>query len=340
MANRKRVLGLVGMVMLAACGNSPNDEGAPNADGAGGAGGGPGSAGPVASASATAARSFGLTDVAYVAAANGPRLLVAGRAAVREDVFVHVEFLDAALAPKTVDDGAGGSLGAIDLHAVADGAGAFFVQSQSTPGFEHDVAALRVTLTDAEEKPAPGEPRVVTFAAPAVRDLGAACDARGFDACAKDALCAPRAGGFFCMAESELRATACTTAPAIDPGLGKNVTEGELASPSLWDAPHGCVQPGALGQPYPEAYVRLHLDAPLAGLSLTTADARTDVDTVLFVVASCAERTVAPIACNDDDLGTTGSRVVLADLAPGDYVVVVQSASFAGGHFRLTASTP
>ncbi|MFO0672014.1 MAG: hypothetical protein U0235_20720 [Polyangiaceae bacterium] len=340
MKDRKRWLGFAVLGILVACGSSPESDSPATGDDARGGAGTPGggSAGAPASVSATAG--FALTDVAYVAATQGPRLLVAGRAAAHDDVFVRVEFLDATLAPKAVDDGAGGSLSAIDLHAIADGAGAFFVENQSSPGFEHDVAAVKLSLRDAQDKPAPGDPRVVSFAQPAIRELGAACDSRGFDACAKDALCAPRANGYTCALESDVRRDACATAPALDPAIGKNVTDGEVSAPTLWDAPLGCVQAGALGAPYPEAYVRLHLDAPEAALTLTTNDPATDLDTVLFVVPSCQGRSATPVACNDDDLGTTNSRLVLENLAAGDYIVVVQSASSARGHFRLSARRP
>jgi hypothetical protein len=98
------------------------------------------------------------------------------------------------------------------------------------------------------------------------------------------------------------------------------------------------VQAAVLGQPYPEGIASLHLASRAPVLTITTIDATTDFDTVIFVLPSCGDAAITPLACNDDAFGgTTASSIHLTDVAAGDYVVVVEAATSQGGHYRLSA---
>ncbi len=293
------------------------------------------SAGPEGGARPRVPGTLAITRLAYLASKGGPRTLIEGTAKQPgERVMFLMEFLGSTLLPTSVDDGAGGSIASLELMATADEQGDFFTAIQSTDGFDAKVHAIRVTATGADGTGL--APVIATFAEPPVRPRGAECSPRGFDRCETVDLCAPSSvGTSTCVAEDAYRAATCSDAPLLDLRGGSASLSGRTNAPSLWDAPVGCIQSGALGQAYPSWFARVHLDAP-ATVTLTTADPATDVDTVLFVLNTCGGRATKPLACNDDDVGASSSTVVLADLAAGDYVVVVQSATAAEGAFRLT----
>lgn len=324
----------VAALLAAACSSVPSaSEDAATAKVSGDAGAAPGSeaGGPTQEPG-----TLEIGRLAYLAFSNGPKTLIEGTSATpNERVTLLVEFLDSAFAPISVNDGAEGSTSFLELLAISNSQGEFFTAIQSIEGFDTNVRAMRVTATGFDGTST--KPVTAPLTQAPVRPAGEACDRHGFDVCAAQNVCAPTEGQTRCVAESTYRASTCANAPLLAPASGVARVKGRTDSPTLWDAPVGCVQSGALGMPYPQGFARLHLDAA-STVALTTEDPETDVDTVLFVLDGCGERKTKPLACNDDVVGSSSSTVVLEDLPAGDYVVVVQAATSAEGSFRITAS--
>jgi hypothetical protein len=67
--------------------------------------------------------------------------------------------------------------------------------------------------------------------------------------------------------------------------------------------------------------------------------AGTTFDTALYVLPGCEDSSVDALACNDDVPGANAaSELVLTDVPPGDYIVVVDSFGVEGGTFQLSAT--
>lgn len=330
---RRRASSLLPSIVLACVAAACGSSGAANGSGRAGVAGDGGAASADDGGTAPTAGSLGVTRLAYVRADGSPRILVDGAGAPSATVLVRIDFLGADGNAVSFDDGSGEALSSFDVGAQSDARGSFFVDNASSPGFDAIVRAVRATLEDGV-----GASMVATLGDRPIRADGEACDAHGFDACVSSDLCAPDAtGALSCTSDAAYRAASCARAPLLAPQTGASTVTGSVGWPTLWDAPAGCVQPSAVGQPYPQAVVRLHLDADAPSLTLTTVAPATDFDTVLFVFPSCGARATAPLACNDDARpDTSGSTVTLANVAAGDYVVVVASANASVGTFQLS----
>jgi hypothetical protein len=195
---------------------------------------------------------------------------------------------------------------------------------------------VAVTARDASGRA--GERLVAPLAPLAVRATGEACDAQGFDVCAPDAVCAPGELEVTnrCESAADVRARRCAAAPLL--ALGGAPITGQTRGASSWDPPDGCAS--AERRARPEAAVRLRVPAKIASLTLSTEASGTDFDTVVYVLQGCPASSAEALACNDDDDAPPASKVVLHDVAPGDYLVVVDALTREGGSFVLRATSP
>ena len=253
----------------------------------------------------------------------------------------------------------------------------FFLEVQGAAGLER--FAKRVVARAQQQDGTMGAVHMADLAPLAVRSAGEPCDPRGFDACEGDLVCDDgfaRAGGLTCddtrprkgsarkgspagndgpagngsAADSDgraceasptagrcedlgaARARRCAAAPLLSVGA---VVTGTTRGASLWDPPDGCAS--ALRRGRPEAVFRLRVARATPSLTIETRIGGTNFDSVVTVLDGCGARASA-LACNDDDPPPV-SRVKLTDVAPGDYVVVVDSLTRAGGTFELAVTT-
>lgn len=216
----------------------------------------------------------------------------------------------------------------------ASSAGAFFYAFSSSDAFAADVASVRIVVRDrgARESAALIAEQML---AP-VRSMGTACDPRGFDRCG-GSVCTPGVVGATnrCVDVRAARTMDCAAATTIDafaPGPG---FVGTAEGASLWNAPAGCSSGDPTGRP--EGVVRLHVDRMAERIVLSTDNALSAFDTTVYVLADCgAEPVVA--WCADDTAGAERSwlsHLELTRVPPGDYLVIVDSFSPAGGRFQL-----
>ncbi len=270
--------------------------------------------------------------MAYYAGARGPRLLIRGVDRAPADLLtLRLEFLDAAGAPVLVDLGSGtpdtSDLLVNAMATLEDGV--FLVDMQSAPGFDAQVKAIAATPRG---RPGKGLRQVATLGSPPERAIADTCD-RVFDACASGGICAPSGAEHRCLDGAQARATRCAAAFTLAVGAS---TVGSTGDVSFWEPPLGCVS--AEARTGPEGLVTLHVAQPIAELTVSTDSPDTDFDTVVSVYAGCAADPHAPIACNDDD-APPRSKLTLRDVAPGDYLVVVDSIGPKGGHYRLSVTS-
>jgi len=120
------------------------------------------------------------------------------------------------------------------------------------------------------------------------------------------------------------RTRACTAALVLDPAKNITTVRGNVAGPSLWDAPAGCTLGDSSNQN--EALIKLVLTAPAAKVTLSTDNAFTAFDSTVYAIAKCED---APVIawCADDPLQGKGSGgvLVLTNLAAGSYFLIVDS---------------
>ncbi|MDB4972310.1 MAG: hypothetical protein JWN48_651 [Myxococcaceae bacterium] len=172
------------------------------------------------------------------------------------------------------------------------------------------------------------------------------CSSLGFDRCANNSVCAPGAGAsYHCSSLASARASACA-APLVLSPPGVTSVRGTVAPPSLWDAPAGCATNDPVRQP--DTMVKLTLATAASTVVLSTDNANTPFDTMLYRVAMC---TASPSPCVDascacaQDISPTNprSQLTLHNLAAGDYWIVVDSfpsTDAKGDAFELTVSLP
>lgn len=280
-----------------------------------------------------------ITKLAYLTFPEGAKILVQGTEPEDDLATIDLDFLDKAGKPVTIDldnDGVpDASTFTVDAHGAAID-GAFVVVVQTAETFQALVA--KVAATPADDHGHVGKTVTAAQAKPPVKAPGAVCSPDGFDVCKEGSHCAPKAGttAWTCQSTSALRKAACEGAPVIE--MGASVS-GVASGASLWDAPVGCQ--GTDPTARPEGLVRLHLETPLASLTLSTVHPGTNFDTVVYVFEGCGEApAAAPLACGDDSPEGGASLVTLEDLASGDYLIVIDSFDSAGGSFVLSATAP
>jgi len=281
-----------------------------------------------------------MSDAAYLEGQTGPRILVRGTRAAREPFSVEVELLDARGEPAAYDPDGDGvpEESRLEVEGPAGEGPRFLVELVAARGLDRVVRAVRLTLRDRSGN-ARGA-RTASLAAPVVRARGEACDEDGFDRCGAGLVCAGAASGDLpaashaCQPLATLRARACAEAPVLEPD-GPPL-RGATGGASLWDPPEGCAS--SERRERPEALARLHVPRFAPSITLSTASPATAFDTVVYVTGGC-DGAAPPLACNDDGSEPPSSTVVLRDVAPGDYVVVVDGLAREGGAFELRATT-
>ena len=282
-----------------------------------------------------------LTQLAYLNDAAGARILLAGEEPEDDLATIHLEFLDAAGAPLQVDfDGDEAPDGdAFDVDATGKGAdGAFFVRVD--PAGEFGVLVPQIAATAIDAAGHSGARKTIKQTKPSAKGSGSTCDPRGFDACTASSVCSPGVVGVAntCKAVASLRASECNLAPEIVVAAsGTEKAVGLASGPSLWDAPVGCSSADPVGRP--EGSVRVVLSEAVAKLTLSTAEAGTNFDTVVYLLPACGVG--EPMGCSDDTEGevvSAAGTLTLEKVEAGEYLVVVDSWGAAGGVFTLSVS--
>jgi hypothetical protein len=279
-----------------------------------------------------------ITQVSYQPSADGPRLLIRGVDVDDDVVDVSVGFFNAAGDAVQVDldgdDIEDASTALVDAGRAPDGTGAFFVAIDMGLGFDDVVRALDVVVRDRAGL-ATATQRVSLAPAP-VRTVGNVCDPDGFDVCVDGALCSAVGDRSLCRLQNARLGEVCSGLSSV-PFTGEAITiAGTItAGASVFQTPSGCAS-GAVRE-RPEAVIAIEVTSALPRLTLSTAVDGTACDTVVAVYNSCGAP--APLACVDDDSDRLlTSTVVLSDVAPGTYVVVVESWDEDGGAFGLGVS--
>lgn len=280
-----------------------------------------------------------ITKLAYLTFPEGAKILVQGTEPEDDLAAIDLDFLDKAGKPVTIDldnDGVpDASSFSVDAHGAAVD-GAFVVVVQTAETFQTLVA--KVAATPSDDHGHMGKAVTAAQTKPPVKALGAVCSPDGFDLCKDESLCAPKAGttAWTCQSANALRKAACEAAKLIEVG---STVSGVATGASLWDAPVGCQGTDPTGRP--EGLARLHLQTPLASLTLSTGHPGTNFDTVVYVFEGCGDAPAAvPLVCGDDSLAGGASLVTMEDVAAGDYLIVIDSFDTAGGSFVLSAVAP
>jgi hypothetical protein len=282
-----------------------------------------------------------LTNVLYARSSeNGPRLLAAGADPDDDLAALRLEFFDNAGAPVKID---------LDGDQIADKAswdldvygssvrGSFFVFDQMGLGFDAVSPKMKVTPIDGQGTE--GATKTITISAPFEQADLHPCDYRGFDTCGQASLCAPglaRATNS-CTTLTSVRKTLCSSAPVLDPAKSVTKVYGRAEGVSVWDPPAGCTQVGWTHRP--EGLAKVHLSTAAKRLTLSTAVPETRIDTVLYLIPDTVPNCGAPVTartlCNDDFQGYSSS-ISAANVAAGNYIVVIDSANEEGGSYGLT----
>lgn len=225
----------------------------------------------------------------------------------------------------------------------------FFLTVDQTEEFVAVVKDIKVVVTDAGGRKS-NELSATLRTVPAATSK---CNTYGFDRCSGTNVCTKLSTTYAhsgddgsCRPLASARMSACTAALTLAPPAITSVS-GRVQTPSLWDPHPGC----ANATLRPDRVVKLKLTADAAKVVLSTNNANTNIDTVVYQLTSC---TTQPPACVDencpcvDDILAMGSeprvnrsRLELRNLPKGDHLFVVDSQPVAGSTgdwFELTVT--
>lgn len=268
-------------------------------------------------------------------AVDGPRLLVAGTEPDDDLRFLHLELMDEAGNPVSIDldgdDSPDGST--FDVDASASGSsGRFFVELKLGPGTQELIKRIAAVPEDRGGRT--GLRLEATLAPIVVKTAGQVCDPSGFDTCVTDAACVTAVNGTStCQAESAARAQQCAQAEVLTLNEGHASHLGIVDGASVWDAPPGCSTNDPRGRP--EAVVLLRLNQDANRVVITTDTPNTNFDTTVYVMSTCSNVGSLAVACGDDGAQTVASTVEMQAVPAGTYAVIIDSFSPAGGAFGL-----
>lgn len=277
-----------------------------------------------------------ITKLAYIEGPTGPRILVAGDDPDERMESVWIDLLDDDGKRASIDPEQDGSAEENQLEIATSAMergrhGDFFFEIQGSVGLDRFVR--RVAAAPQDRLGVVGVRRTAALAKNVVRGLDEPCDLQGFDACEAGLVCIDAANGSRCSDLDSARELRCANAPTVVVGA---TIEGAVTGASLWDPEEGCASVDRRNRP--EGVVRLHVSSPVRSLVVATLASGTNVDSVVSVLDGC-KRSSKTLACNDDDPPPT-SRVVLTDVAAGDYIVIVDSLDRVGGTFELAVTAP
>jgi hypothetical protein len=272
----------------------------------------------------------------------GTRVLVEGTDADLDVRKYTIEFLNASGNPVMIDtDGDTNNVPDAnkfegDAKVSWDGS-KFFLRLDQGETFADAVSKVRIKLTD--RGGLVSTPVMADKVAAPVRTAGQACDARTFDRCASNTVCFSSNAGknYSCTATGTARSKVCTAALVLEPVEGTDSVRGNIAGPSLFEAPAGCIGGSDSGD-QPEAIVKLTLTANASKVTLSTNNLYTSFDSTLYMMSKCDG--VAVLAWCDDYAGdgvTSGAELVLKDVPAGIYFVAIDSfnSSLSGTTFQL-----
>ena len=274
-----------------------------------------------------------LTRIAYYGG-DSPSELILGTDPAEDVASLRIDFMDSNDKPIVLDlsgdnVGAPGSSTTVNVSAV--GGQTFFFENDPAAAFAAAVPKIQVTPTDSLGHV--GTPLVASMTTQPTIAPNLSCDAYGFSICATDTACSPGLPGVTnkCTAVPLLQNAKCGAAPGASVGLLAGW--GLVSGVSVWDPPAGCAPATAVG--HPESVVMLNLTQSVSTLTISTATPETDFNTVVYVLPECATSSSDALGCNDDAQGYS-STVTLANVAPGNYAIVVDSVTSQAGHFGLT----
>jgi hypothetical protein len=275
-----------------------------------------------------------IVEVKYL---RGPTILTRGIDPDDDLSIVHVEFLDASNKPVIIDPDSMITSFDYPVHNRSR-AGVFFERETPAATVEKLVSRVRVTAVDSlghQSTPTTANLSNVTRAGE-----GITCDPRGFIACIQDYVCGPgpSATAGRCVKLANARTSECTANAKLDPDNGITMAAGRIDGTSLWDPPAECSNPENVD--FPEASVSLHLGSPVKQLTVSTQRPETSIDTVVYLMPACASDTSTALGCNDDGVGGGyASSFTLNDVPAGDYTIVIEAGTLAGGPFGIAVST-
>lgn len=297
-----------------------------------------------------------ITQVAYYNGAT-PAQLFLGSDPDQNLASLTITYLDRNGAPLSVDtsgDDSGAPTSGFTVAAQRTNERSFFVENYPTSGFPSLVPQISVVANDVGGGTSAAVTALITPRP--VKGVGAQCDAYGFVSCGVGTACSPGTAGVAstCVATTSLLKTACAGAAPISQ-TGILGAWGQAAGPSLFDPPAGCSVPTAINRP--ESLLSMTLTNDVSTVTLSTATPETDFDTILYVLPSCtplpADQTDVgavdagtkdagsgtSLGCNDDVDGQGyASTLTLTNVPAGNYIVVVDSVGYQGGHYGLTIS--
>ncbi|MEO6600996.1 MAG: hypothetical protein ABIQ16_14040 [Polyangiaceae bacterium] len=262
----------------------------------------------------------------------GPTLLLRGTDPDDDMGTFHVEFLDNNNKPVTVDPD--NPTTTYDSPAARLSLGGSYV-AVVLPGLTLETSVPKVRVTPLDSLGHSGSPLTANINNMVRAGDGATCDPRGFSGCVATSVCAsgtsPISGK--CTKGTSARATACAAAPKLNPDAGITSLAGRLTGGSLWEPPAGCTGPENTGRP--DAAIALHLGSKAKTLTITTMRPETHTDTVLSLVAGCAD--VADVKwCHDDSDSGFASTLTLSDVPAGEYTIIVEAGHFGDGEFGVS----
>jgi hypothetical protein len=279
-----------------------------------------------------------ITRVMYLRQPDSATIQVEGNDADDDVAIIRLEFMDSKDQPVSIDlDGDGSRESTTfdaDAHSASSG-GKYFYRFESSLNFSELVGKIAMTVIDRGGLMSPRT--AAALIDPPQRNIGQACDPRGFDACRSSA-CLPGIVGAAnnrCVAISPARTSACSQAKALEPAKGITTIRGEISFPSLYDAPAGCASNDPRLQA--ERMIKLVLPTAAARVVLSTNNNYTNFDTVLYVVSTC-DSMPALAWCSDDRRGMERpslAQLELVNLAAGTYFIVVDSFNAETGRFQL-----
>jgi hypothetical protein len=275
----------------------------------------------------------------YVSTTSGGVVIAVGSDAASPLTSVNVEFFDAKDHSIGFDTTGSGTLDTsfISTNGITNTAGTFVWHIDTTTNFVNAITRLKLTPSDAASNS--GEPLTVNATPISVRDAGAACDTRGFDACPVAHLCWPDASitTGSCQTISSKQTAACEGARTIRVGTKPVRTAGRFTTVNLWSPPVDCSTPNS--QSAPDTVVHLKVTADTAKLLISTNTPETNVATVVYLLASCD--TIPTIdKCSDRSLGapSADAELKLTDVAAGDYYIVLENLDYRAGSYGLVVT--